>query len=1210
MKSRFLSPLSRLSRFSTRCAAGMPQSFRSLWKLPIVSFLLILCVAPPLWANGVTGPASVDFGSMTVGAAAISQSVTFSVAAGTTIGSVQVLTEGAPGLDFRESTSPSPCANATTTCNTTIKFVASAPGLRRGAIVLSDGSGNLLFSVLLSGTGNGAMAAFSPGAGSVVPVGNLTDQPSKVVLDGAGNMYVASYAGSSVVKVLPTGGSATVVASAGLTTVAGLPLGHVGGIALDGAGNLFIADYTNSRIIKLQAPVTSSSAASVVPLPLLNPALYHPTDVALDSVGGLSIADCGDPTTCPGRLVLVDALSGLTYSISPEIYDTDTSTWVPYQFLPSGLASIAWNPSGSLYVLDRFGSKSGSGVFKTAIVAPDGVGKMTQLSTGTLVLNGAQGMSLDGSGNVYIADTGNRRVVMVTSAGTASVVPMLGLPAPTALSAVSSAVANPQGALYLLDSGTTSSSAYNRIVHLNVASASLAFASGVINTISVDSPRILTVTNIGNQPLTFDPDPSIAAADFAINGGDSSGCDESRPVGAGLTCDLSVNFTPKSVGTITGTASLVDNAVNALSPQSVALSGTGVSVSDTTVTALTASPSLTVTETQTLTLTATVTDTAAGHSATLPTGNVSFVDIVGTKTVYLNGGNPIQLSSGVATLSVVLSGTGPHTIRALYGGINGSFEPSSSNSVALTVYHGIKFPNPGAQSYGATVALTATSSGNLQILYQVTSGPATINGSLLTVTGVGTIAVSATEITPANGSNPLPAPAQSISFAANPAPLTVLAANQSKVYDGGAFPTASFSVSYSGFVNGEGAAVLGGSLIFSGNGVGATGAGTYTITPAGLTATNYALTFSNGTLTISKVPMTVIANGASMTYGTALPIFSGTLSGPLPGDNITASYATAAAITSNVGTYAITPVLHDPNTKLGNYAVTSTNGVLAIGKAGSTAAIQAGAPAVLYKSNATFTARLTSATTGTPTGTVDFRDGTADLGSATLDSTGAATLTIASLALGSHSITAVYGGDINFTGCTTPTAASESVQDFQFTINGTSATDLAQASLSSTVTAGDIASYQFQLAPSSGTSFPNAINLSLTGLPTGASYTITPAALAAGSPAQTVTVQVYTVRPTASLRHSGRGLPSLALGLLIPFFGFVGLRRPGRAAAKRLLLPLLLVLVIGMTGVVGCGGGNSSSSSNSSTAQSYSLKLNASTSGGLGHFLTLSLTIR
>ena len=71
----------------------------------------------------------------------------------------------------------------------------------------------------------------------------------------------------------------------------------------------------------------------------------------------------------------------------------------------------------------------------------------------------------------------------------------------------------------------------------------------------------------------------------------------------------------------------------------------------------------------------------------------------------------------------------------------------------------------------------------------------------------------------------------------------------------------------------------------------------------------------------------------------------------------------------------------------------------------------------------TFTATVTPdhAGSGTPTGTVTFKDGSTTLGTGTLSSTGVATFSTSTLSVGSHAITAVYGGDSNFTTSTSPT---------------------------------------------------------------------------------------------------------------------------------------------------------------------------------------------
>src|SRR5207244_2203090 len=100
-----------------------------------------------------------------------------------------------------------------------------------------------------------------------------------------------------------------------------------------------------------------------------------------------------------------------------------------------------------------------------------------------------------------------------------------------------------------------------------------------------------------------------------------------------------------------------------------------------------------------------------------------------------------------------------------------------------------------------------------------------------------------------------------------------------------------------------------------------------------LTAGNYSFTFVDGTLTITKAPLSVTANDKTRLYGDPNPALDGVITGIKNGDNITATYATAATPASAVGTYSIVPTLVDPDGKLGNYTVTSTNGTLTITKA-------------------------------------------------------------------------------------------------------------------------------------------------------------------------------------------------------------------------------------------------------------------------------------
>ena len=110
------------------------------------------------------------------------------------------------------------------------------------------------------------------------------------------------------------------------------------------------------------------------------------------------------------------------------------------------------------------------------------------------------------------------------------------------------------------------------------------------------------------------------------------------------------------------------------------------------------------------------------------------------------------------------------------------------------------------------------------------------------------------------------------------------------------------------------------------------GAGSCTITASqpGDDTTWQAATSVPQTFAIAKATLTVTAANATRYYGVNNPTFTGTITGIQNGDNITATYASAATATSPVGTYPIVPTLVDPSSKLGNYNVISTNGTLTV----------------------------------------------------------------------------------------------------------------------------------------------------------------------------------------------------------------------------------------------------------------------------------------
>jgi hypothetical protein len=93
---------------------------------------------------------------------------------------------------------------------------------------------------------------------------------------------------------------------------------------------------------------------------------------------------------------------------------------------------------------------------------------------------------------------------------------------------------------------------------------------------------------------------------------------------------------------------------------------------------------------------------------------------------------------------------------------------------------------------------------------------------------------------------------------------------------------------------------------------------------------NYTTTIKSGTLTVTPVPLTVTAADATRAYGLTNAVFTGTITGLVNGDNITAAYSCLATIASPPGTYPIVPSLVDPDARLTNYAVSLNNGTLSV----------------------------------------------------------------------------------------------------------------------------------------------------------------------------------------------------------------------------------------------------------------------------------------
>ena len=165
-----------------------------------------------------------------------------------------------------------------------------------------------------------------------------------------------------------------------------------------------------------------------------------------------------------------------------------------------------------------------------------------------------------------------------------------------------------------------------------------------------------------------------------------------------------------------------------------------------------------------------------------------------------------------------------------------------------------------SKAYDGGTAYTAAA-GDLAALGAPLAGGDTVTAANIAYTNKNagsnkTVGLSAATISDGNnGANYSVTLAGNSASTITAAPLTVTANAASKTYDAQAWSGGN-GVKYSGFVNGETSAVLGGALAYGGTSQGAVNADSYAITPSGLTSGNYAIAFNAGTLTINpRVPV-------------------------------------------------------------------------------------------------------------------------------------------------------------------------------------------------------------------------------------------------------------------------------------------------------------------------------------------------------------------
>jgi hypothetical protein len=965
---------------------------------------------------------------------------------------------------------------------------ASATGMvffKEGGILLGVASiagGNAVMAISTLSAGTHVIAGFYQGDSTYAP--GVTAFPlSQLVLAVATTTLTTSATPSTygqsitfTVSVSPASATGQILLRDGSTLVGGGTLAggaYVQAISTLGGGSHSItASYSGDAAY---APSTSPAVAQIIAQATptftltssLNPSLsgqsvtYTANFTPISTIGALAILDSQPPPSSTGQWGIPGQFKMTSSTLAPGTHSV-TAVW-------SGDANVAAGTSAALIqtvqAATTLSVAAGSGPFVygqpvtfTAALSPIGATGAINFTDGGNAL-GTAPISLGTAtltvpslpaGNHQIAGTysgdgvflpSNTTLTVSIAKATATAALASSLNPSVAGQAVTlTAVVSPgsvTGSVQFLDGATVLGTAP---LSGGIAAFSTSALAGGIHSItsvysgdpnyaaSTSSALSQTVKVTSSIIVGFDVSPVVygqqvtlmssvtpSAATGTVQFTDGATVLATVPVSGG-TANFPISTL--STGTHTIVAAYSGDAMNGSSTSPPAILNVG-KASATVAVASSLNPAVSG---QSVTFTAAVTPSAAS-------GTVQFKDgatVLGSAT----------MSGGAAVLSTSSLGAGSHSITASYSG-DGNYNSASTaltQTVKATTATTLSASN-GSIALGQTVQLTASvvpaaATGTVQFMDGAgVLGTVTLSGGAA-VLAVSNLAVGSHTLTAAYSGDGNDTASSSTAVV-----VTVSKTNSSVTVTSSLNPaTSGQSVTFTAAVTPsaatgtvqfkDGATVLGSATVSGGVAVLSTsslGAGSHSITASYSGDGNYNGASTALTQTVKATTATTLsANKASIAFGQTVQLTASVVPLTATGTvqfmdgagvlgTVTLSGGAAALAVSNlaVGSHTLTAVYSGD----GNDAASSSTVVaVTVSKANSSVTATSSLNPAVSGQAVTFTAAVTPSAA---TGTVQFKDGAAVLGSAAV-SGGAAAFAISTLSVGSHSITAVYSGDGNY----------------------------------------------------------------------------------------------------------------------------------------------------------------------------------------------------
>lgn len=604
---------------------------------------------------------------------------------------------GASLGEFSMASAPTCTTNSDSTinCLLPVTFTPAYPGLRTTPLMVNSTLSHNSFP--LTGVGQGALTGLDPGTASTLGTG--LNASLGEAFDAAGNLYVADTGNNRVVEINAQTQAQTIIAGASVNLTAPQA------VAVGANGVIYIAD-TGNNVVRAIDPVTQvvstiAGGATATTLcatasdaigdfcPATQATLKSPAGLAVDALGDLYIADTGDNLIrrVDSGTGYINLEAGGATAFCASATDSLGDGCPPTQAALNSPHGVALDSLGNLYVAD-----TGNSVVRMITLGTDSIATVAGNGQSTFSgdhgpatlasLNLPQALTLDAAGDIYIADTGNDAVRMVNSA-TGIITTLFGQGG----FAGSAGGSGPASGLQLSSPGGiaidklgnlyVSDTANNRIIEDNRNSTGIEFGDN--NQVGQTSlEQIATIGNLGNQEQTFTQAPPYLE------------------IGAGIAdFPLDVSAASACAGQQTLTSGESCTLAIAFAPLAADTYATTITWPSNAVNQATAAIQLSgtgktlVTTTLNLSLTSpssgqisygqsgTVTATVTPASGTgTPTGTVTFT-IGGAQQPA------VTLNSGTAQLTLSLPAVGALAISASYSG--DSTYASSNNSLTMTV---------------------------------------------------------------------------------------------------------------------------------------------------------------------------------------------------------------------------------------------------------------------------------------------------------------------------------------------------------------------------------------------------------------------------------------------------------------------------------------------------------------------------------------------